>query len=177
MGVRRRRQLIRETDEEGNVLTWVYDRQNRLVVENRHLDGREIPTRYTLDPAGNRIHVRDPLGLVTETRYDQWGRPHQVIDPAEYVLTTERDADGNEVKTIDGNGHARTWIRDKRGLVVTAEETATYYTHGLIGNPETVANLVSVTKSMGNCRIMAERAKLKKKNLRDLLSRLKVNKK
>ncbi|MCP4691309.1 MAG: hypothetical protein GY859_24900, partial [Desulfobacterales bacterium] len=128
-------------DEEGRVTSFEYDRQNRLITENRFLDGRPIPTRYTYDPANNQTGILDALGRTTETRFDQWSRPHQVIDPGQYVITTERDSGGNEVKRIDGNGHARTWIRDKRGLVVAAEDAEkaeTHYSYDLNGNTTTV---------------------------------------
>ncbi|MCP4691343.1 MAG: RHS repeat protein, partial [Desulfobacterales bacterium] len=83
---------IRKIDEEGGVGAFDFDKQDRLIAESRFLDGRPIVTRYTYDPAGNRTHTLDPLGRTTETRFDQWNRPHQVIDPDQYIITTELDA-------------------------------------------------------------------------------------
>ncbi len=145
--------LEKEIDEEGNETRYVYDKQNRRTLAYKALKdasgviAREIPIEERqYDAAGNVRFVVDANGHATESTYDQWNRPYQVTTPADpvaYTTSTERDGEGREVKIIDGNGHGRTFLRDLRGLVLTATDAElqpTTYTYDLNDNVATVTN-------------------------------------
>ncbi|MCP4474032.1 MAG: RHS repeat protein, partial [Gammaproteobacteria bacterium] len=125
---------------------------NYLVVKSGHVtsrglikgpDGPIISAKYKYDRNGNRTEVTDPRLKKTVTEYDSWNRPWKVAGPGydengSIIETfTEYDGGGNVVRTVDGRGTDRTWIRDKRGLVekyTDGEGEETSYQYDLNGN-------------------------------------------
>ncbi|MDH3976669.1 MAG: hypothetical protein OEV42_20590, partial [Deltaproteobacteria bacterium] len=132
--------LISQTDEEGKVTTFEYDKQNR---RTKVIQPGGIETGYAYDKSGNVTSLTDPLGRITATAYDAWNRPWQVTDADGYVSTTWYDGEGKEVRIIDGNGYAKRFVRNELGLVekaIDGELNSTLYTYDLNSNVTTVTD-------------------------------------
>ncbi|MCP3947111.1 RHS repeat domain-containing protein, partial [Herbaspirillum sp.] len=142
--------LEKEIDEEKNETDYEYDAFGRVTAVKKYLSkcegcegGPVISTKYKYDRNGNRTEVTDPRLKKTVTEYDSWNRPWKLTGPGydengSIIETfTEYDGGGNVVRTVDGRGTDRTWIRDKRGLVekyTDGEGEETSYQYDLNGN-------------------------------------------
>lgn len=101
-------QLVRQTDAEGNVTTFAYD------------------------APGNRIAVTDANGNTTEYEYDHNNRlvrevRPEVFDPVSgtpvrYSVEHIYDANGNEIETVDENGHSTRFSFDRDDRLVMVED-------------------------------------------------------
>ena len=82
-----------------------------------------LVTRYEYDPTGNIRFVTDPQGNTVETRYDDRGRPVQVLLPAtdQHPVTqreTRYDALGRRVAMVDQEGRMARYRYDAIGRLV-----------------------------------------------------------
>jgi RHS repeat-associated protein len=130
---------VAETDPEGDKRTWTYDadsRQKTAVSPRGNEEGAEaakFTTTYERDLQGRPIKVTDPLGHVTEYRYDANGNLENETDAAGHTTTfsynaddeltkeerpngavveTEYDGAGNVKAQIDGNKHKTEYVHN-----------------------------------------------------------------
>jgi RHS repeat-associated protein len=117
-------------------------------------------TLTSYDAVGNVISARDPLGNVTETRYDSRNRPYKVIFPEvadalapgataanpimrRPVTVTEYDALGRAIATTDPLGRTSRQFYDPAGRLVRsfdALDQATFMTYDASGKVTSVVN-------------------------------------
>ncbi len=92
---------VAEVDRRGIPSRWVVDREGRTV--ETHRDGILIAATV-YDPAGNPELVTDANGHATRTVYDERNLPVRVERPEQVVETLTRDAMGDVVRSLDGEG-------------------------------------------------------------------------
>ncbi len=125
--------------------------------ENQDLSLADPATLTNYDAVGNPVSVRDPLGNVTETRYDARNRPFKTIFPAVVdtlaagatpvtkrpVTVTAYDRLGRTVATTDPLGRTSRHFYDAAGRLVAsfdALDQATYTAHDASGNVISMIN-------------------------------------
>jgi RHS repeat-associated protein len=121
--------LVRETSVLGSSFTFRYDDHDRCIhtfgdggylerrltyssapPSTRVTDSQGNVTLYVVNVAGQVIQEVGPLGAVSTTEYDEFGRPVSVRDATGGVLRYEYDAGGNRSAVIHQDG-ARTETR------------------------------------------------------------------
>jgi RHS repeat-associated protein len=157
--------LAKEIDEEGGETRYEYDKQNRRTFTYRALNAavgtfiRDIKMQeLRYDAAGNARYVLDGNDNLSETVYDEWNRAWKTITPQDghagvaYTTVTELDGAGREVSVSNlavtaGVDQVRTFVRDGRGLVLTATDAElqpTTFSYDLNDNLEVVTNPLGV---------------------------------
>ncbi|MFY0675645.1 MAG: RHS repeat protein, partial [Neptuniibacter sp.] len=111
------------------ILNFRYDEEDQLITQT---DAEGNVTQYDYDAPGNRVSMTDANGHVTEYEYDGNNRLireilPEVIDPqtglpVRYTVEHHYDGNGNEVKTIDENGHSTRYSFDKDDRLVMVED-------------------------------------------------------
>ncbi|WP_218943453.1 hypothetical protein [Exilibacterium tricleocarpae] len=106
-----------------------YDEEDQLITQ---IDAEGNVSRYAYDAPGNRLSVTDGNGNTTEYEYDGNNRllreiHPETIDPVSgapvrYTVEHIFDANGNEVETIDENGHSTKFTFDRDNRVVMIED-------------------------------------------------------
>lgn len=103
--------LTDEIDARDVVTHYVYDELNRKVVVVYNYRPTMQPNadtnvriEYTYNAVGNRTHVKDANGNVTEFQYDALNRLTRKIDPLGNTWIYSYDLAGNMVSRTDGNG-------------------------------------------------------------------------
>lgn len=122
--------IVRQTDPNGNVTSFVYDLNNRAIAET---DATGNTRAAVFDAVGNVIREIDARGFSKDLEYDNNNRLVREILPQIAVYTIDGgdrlerptvvhvyDAVGNEVQTIDGNGFISTRYYDSHERVVAA---------------------------------------------------------
>ena len=83
-------------------------------------DPREGNVSYAYDGAGNDIEQTDALGNSTKYAYEPvFNNVVSVTDPLGNTLKMSYDANGNLIKSVDGNGNATTFMRNSAGEVTS----------------------------------------------------------
>ncbi|MET4025769.1 YD repeat-containing protein, partial [Marinobacter sp. MBR-99] len=111
------------------ILRFSYDEENQLVTRT---DAEGNVTRYAYDAPGNRVATTDGNGNTTEYEFDGNNRlvreiRPEVIDPStglpvRYTVEHVYDGNGNEIKTVDENGHATRFTFDLDDKLVMVED-------------------------------------------------------
>lgn len=111
------------------ILRFSYDEENQLVTRT---DAEGNVTQYAYDAPGNRVATTDGNGNTTEYEFDGNNRlvreiRPEVIDPStgmpvRYTVEHVYDGNGNEIKTIDENGHATRFTFDLDDKLVMVED-------------------------------------------------------
>ncbi|ALN89264.1 hypothetical protein [Lysobacter gummosus] len=104
-------QVIETTDARGVKSTFEYDAVGRVLTRTFDPTGLAIKTKYEYDAKGQLVRITDPLGTVSETRYDLNGQKVAVVVDAgdgrlNLTTTFEYDALGQTVQTTEGAGTA-----------------------------------------------------------------------
>jgi RHS repeat-associated protein len=162
-----------EIDPEGNKRTWEYNEnsQETATVSPRgnvkEGEASKFTTKIERDAQGRPIKITDPLGHVTEYKYDRDGNIETVIDgnkrttqytyngdneptkvetPNQAVTETEYDGAGQVVKQIDSNKHATEY---KRNAVEEVKEVIDPLKHKTLKEYDAAGNLVKLTDPKG----------------------------
>lgn len=111
------------------ILKFSYDEEDQLISQT---DAEGNVTTFAYDAPGNRIAAVDANGHATEFEYDGNNRlireiRPEVIDPqtgapVRYTVEHIYDANGNEIETVDENGHRTRFSFDKDNQVVMVED-------------------------------------------------------
>lgn len=121
-------QLVALSDDTGRTTRRAYDDAGRLV--SQWSPGREAPTTFQYDTAGNLRFQTNPLGETTELTYDAFGRLESEIDPNGAVTTFTYYADGQTHTLTDPLLNTTTWTYDGAGRLVAetnqSGDTRTY---------------------------------------------------
>jgi len=139
--------VLSKADGDGHRVTFTYDLNNRRVSQTDAL-GNTTTTAY--DRIGNKIATTDARGNTTNYVYDADNRLIQQIAPqvqtytvgvgfssVRPTITYLRDANGNEIQTIDANGNVTTnyYDGDNRLIAqVNADNALTTYTYDAAGD-------------------------------------------
>ncbi|MCB8978742.1 MAG: hypothetical protein H6657_15085 [Ardenticatenaceae bacterium] len=113
--------VVRQTDANGNVTTFTYDKGSQ-----RHGEGRLIQTTYadgtttqfTYDALGRLIAETDQAGNVTTFGYDAEGRLILVRDALGQETTYAYDELGNQTSLTDANGNITRFEYDSLGRMI-----------------------------------------------------------
>jgi RHS repeat-associated protein len=156
-----------ETDPEKNKRTWEYNKDSQETAEissRGNVEGAkasEYTTKTERDEQGRPIKVTDPLGHVTEYKYNANGDLESVTDGNSHTTKDSDDEDneqtkieepkattetgyneeGNVISHTDGNSHTTKYVRNKLGEVteeVDPLEHKTKNTYDAAGNLKTV---------------------------------------
>ena len=87
-------------------------------------------------PMAIETSVKDPMGRITTTQYDEMDRPVVVIDPMGNRVTTTYDADGEKLTVTDALNETTTYTYSVRGWVATVTDPMGYivtYTYSATG--------------------------------------------
>ena len=79
------RNRTKQTDGEGNVVDFTYDKLNRLDLMTQDPDGFNLVIDHDYDANGNEIKLTDPKGQVMDFEYDELNRLEKKI----YNLTAD----------------------------------------------------------------------------------------
>lgn len=114
---------------EQQVTEFVYDEEGQLILERDAEGGNEL---YSYSANGNVLSFTDKNGNKTDYVYDKNNRiieEHRasVVNPQDgtpvrYVIRHEYDANGNKVKTTDGNGNSSETFFDKNDRTVMVRD-------------------------------------------------------
>lgn len=121
------------------ILSFSYDEEDQMV---KSTDAEGNSTLHAFDAPGNRIAVTDANGHITDFEYDHNNRMvretrPEVTDPVtgqpvRYTVDHIYDANGNEIETVDENGHSTRYSFDKDNHLVMVEDAngiKTVYTY------------------------------------------------
>src|SRR5690606_33217583 len=110
------------------ILRFSYDEEDQLTTQT---DAEGNVTTFAYDAPGNRVAVTDANGNVTEFEYDGNNRLLREIRPevlhpdtglpVRYVVEHVYDGNGNEIETIDENGHSTKFTFDRDDRLVMIE--------------------------------------------------------
>ncbi len=119
------------------ILRFNYDEENQLLSQT---DAEQNVTQFAYDAPGNRIGVTDGNGNLTEFEYDGNNRLIREIrpevtdpltgNPVRYTVAHHYGPNGNEVETIDENGHSTKFtfdLDDRLAMVEDANSIKTVF--------------------------------------------------
>ncbi len=139
-----------EIDPEGNKRTWEYNEDSQVIAEvspRGNIAGgkpESFKTKFERNARGLPLKITDPLGHVTEYKYDGDGNvetvtdgnkhttkytyngnnePIKVEEPNKTITETEYDGDGQVVSQTNGNKHKTKYVRN--AVEEVTEETNT----------------------------------------------------
>jgi RHS repeat-associated protein len=107
--------VIRETNEEGEVTRRTFDGKDNVLTETDPL-GQVTTNTYQNETLTS---TTDPLGHVTRFSYNSRGDLLSVTDALGHVTTNVSDSAGNLTKTTDAQGHETTYSYNSAGNVLT----------------------------------------------------------
>jgi RHS repeat-associated protein len=117
--------VVREEDAEGGVTLREYadaanpDKETKVTRLGEN--GRQIVTRYSYDPRGNRTTVTDSFGT-TRFEYDVLGNVLKTIDALGRVTTATYNAQGQMTTLINALGDSTARTYDSNGRVATVTD-------------------------------------------------------
>jgi RHS repeat-associated protein len=142
--------VTRQTDGNGKVTYSKYDGLDRLIITIRKegdtldaIDGSDAVTRYTYDPAGNRLTLTEPNGKLIQAQYDALNRLSRLINAAGEATLHEYDAESNHVAVNAPNGNRTTYVYDALNRVIAEEDREgliVRYSYDAVGNRVTKAD-------------------------------------
>jgi len=133
--------LVAETNPEGDKWTWAYDEDSRrktAVSPRGNEEGAEaakFTTTYERDLQGRPVKITDPLGHVTEFRYDTNGNLEKEINAAGRTTTYFYNADNEQTKVERPNGTVTETEYDGAGNVkahIDGNKHKTEYGHNAL---------------------------------------------
>lgn len=147
---------ISETDGKGNVTTYVYDDQNRLIrkilppveVLNDPNGSSKVKSpvfSYEYDSEGNLVREVSPLGTVVKHYYDEMNREIKTetqftaLDGTKQTVISKTfyDLAGNKVKIVDPQGKTTEFTYTARGWLKEQKDPMggiTRFTYDAVGN-------------------------------------------
>lgn len=138
--------LATATDAMGNITSYGYDPQGRMLWERNALgsafhfryddrgrcvrtsgDGRQLYRELKYHAGGRLVDVKDSLGQVTRYVLNAAGQVLQKVSPSAIATMTEYDALGRTVREINPDGTSRAYEFDDQGnrTAVTFEDGST----------------------------------------------------
>ncbi|WKB55280.1 RHS repeat domain-containing protein [Eleftheria terrae] len=108
-------QVAKETDPEGHVRRYTYNRAGHLV---RYVDPRGKATRYEVDARGKLLRTTDGLGRVRSFAYDKVGNRISETDARGKAVQTSYDAMNRAVQTTNAVGGTAKTQYNGQGLPV-----------------------------------------------------------
>lgn len=129
--------VTQQTDAFGNVSNFSYDANgNQLtqIVTRTKADGTKeaLATQYQYDGNNRLVKTINPDGSTTQTTYNAFGQPSDMIDALGRKTHTDYDANGRLVKTTYPDGTVESKIYDANGNYITSTDRAnrtTSYTY------------------------------------------------
>jgi len=144
------------TDQMGNKTTITYDNRGNVstVTSPRGnvagANPADFTTTYIFDSNGNRVQVRHPYPgggtLVTDTTFDQLGRPTSQTDPLGNTTRTVYDNNSSVTSTADALGATTTYSYDADGRPTAAVPPSG---PGTSVERDTGGNVVKSTSAIG----------------------------
>jgi len=93
--------------------TNVYNSDQELIATQRSTDsGGVLETDYTYDVDGNRTSVKDPLGHITSTAYDERDQAYLLTDATGKTVRYDFDGDGNTTTMTDESSKVTSYAYD-----------------------------------------------------------------
>lgn len=159
----------KETRTDGNIHQQDYQKDTfgRVIEINEHNQGEIYTTKYTYDPLGNLIEIKNNMNEITSINYDTWGRKTSMDDPKMGHWSYEYDLNGNLVSQTDNNGdsHKITLTYDALNRITAKtypDDTSINYSYDAdtetpTANPYAKGRLIKVTDLSGYTKFFYDR--------------------